>query len=72
VIVTHGFGIGQRRLARNDSATPIANGFFEMHLNAREIGRRSTLCGSTMVSQWRRLANQGGSQRFGLEFVQGV
>jgi hypothetical protein len=71
VIVTHKLGVSRRRYARNDPATPITNGFFEMHFNARGIGRRLTLCGSTLVSQWRQLANHGGRHCFNLEFVQG-
>jgi hypothetical protein len=50
VIVTHGFAVGRRRLARNDPAKPIANGFFELQLNASEIGRHLTLYGSTIFS----------------------
>jgi hypothetical protein len=44
-------------LARSDAAGPIANGPFELQLNARGIGPRLTLSGSAMVSQWRLLAN---------------
>jgi hypothetical protein len=72
VIVTHELGVGLQPSARNDPATPSANGLFELQLNASKICPHLTLCGSTMSRSGIGWQTKKASQRFNLDFVQGV